>query len=69
VSRTEFPGEFVQRVVADEGAVGHIHRAVVGVELLDGGAAPGRIALAKDLLEVSMEELNNPLSCRRVHLS
>ena len=55
VSSSEVPGEFVQRVVANQDVVRYVKRTVVGVELFDGGPSASRIALAEDLLKVSLQ--------------
>jgi hypothetical protein len=60
--RTQFPGEFVECVVSNEGAVRNVKDAVVRVEIFDGGASADRITLSEDLLEVSIEKFSNSLS-------
>src|SRR6185295_2525457 len=62
VSRTQFPREFVQCVVSNEDAVRDVERAVVCVELFDGGVPTGWIALPEDLLKVSIDKFSNSLS-------
>ena len=62
VGSSEVPGEFVQRIVANQDVVRYVKDTVVGVELFDGGAPTGRITLSEDLLKVSMEKFSNSLS-------
>jgi hypothetical protein len=48
--------------VSNEDAVRDVERAVVCVELFDGGVPTGWIALPEDLLKVSIDKFSNSLS-------
>jgi hypothetical protein len=59
--RTQITCEFVQRVMADEHAWPRVQGAVTGVEFLDGRATACGVSLAESLLEVSVQQLMNPV--------
>jgi hypothetical protein len=68
--RAEISGELVQSVVSNKDSGRDIQHAVFGIEILNCGAAAGRITFAKDLLKIAAQKLNNSVShhsipCRR----
>jgi hypothetical protein len=60
MGRTQVSCELVQSVVPDENARRHIEDAVIGVELLYCRTTAGGVALAKNLLEVAVQQFTNP---------
>ena len=59
MSPAQFPGEFVQFVVSNDGGARNVDHAVVRVELFDSGAPTDAITLPEYLLKVSIEKFNN----------
>ena len=57
--RAEVPGELVQSVVSNKDTGRHVQKAVFSIEVLNGGAAAGRVSFAKDFLKVALQKLNN----------
>ena len=51
----------LSRVVSDKGTGWGVKRAVFSVEILDGGAAAGRVIFEKDFLKVAVQKLNNSI--------
>ena len=60
--RSQFTGEGIDGVAADQDSVGGMHDTVVGVELIDSGAPPCWVGFAEDLVKVPVEEFDDPLS-------
>src|SRR6201993_1765475 len=58
---TQFPSEFVQCSVPNEGAIWNIEHAVVRVEVFDGRAPPACITLAENFLKVPSKEFTDSL--------
>src|SRR5246127_5008970 len=59
--RGESCGELVQSVVSNKDARRNVQHAVFSIEVLNGGAAAGRITFAKDFLKVAVHKLNNSI--------
>ena len=59
--RAEVSGELVQSVVSNKDTGRDVQHAVFSIEVLNGGAAAGRITFAKDFLEVAAQKLNNSI--------
>jgi hypothetical protein len=59
--RAEVSGELVQSVVSNKDTGRNVQHAVVSIEVLNGGAAAGRITFAKDFLKVAVQKLNNSI--------
>jgi hypothetical protein len=57
--RAEVSGELVQSVVSNKDTGRNVQHAVFSIEVLNGGAAAGRVTFAKDLLKVAVQKLNN----------
>jgi hypothetical protein len=49
----QFAGDLVERLVPNMAASGQENDAILGVEILDGGARARRIAFAEDLLQIA----------------
>src|ERR1700739_325840 len=60
--RAEISGKLVQSVVSNKDAGWDIQHTVVSIELLNGGAAEGRVAFAKDFLKVAVQKFNNSIA-------
>src|SRR4029077_2742843 len=59
--RAEVYGELVQSVVSNKDTGRNVQHAVFSIEVLNGGAAAGRITFAQDLLEGAVQKLNNSI--------
>jgi hypothetical protein len=59
--RAEVSGELVQSVVSDKHTGRDVQHAVFSIEVLNGGAAAGRVTFAKDFLKVAVQKLNNSI--------
>src|ERR1700747_1912353 len=59
--RAEVSGELVQSVVSNKDTGRNVQHAVFSIEVLNGGAAAGRITFAKDFLKVTVQKLNNSI--------
>ena len=59
--RAEVSGELVQSVVSNKDTGRHVQKAVFSIEVLNGGAAAGRVSFAKDFLKVALQKLNNSI--------
>jgi hypothetical protein len=57
----EVSGELVQSVVSNKDTGRNVQHAVFGIEVLNGGAAAGRVTFAKDFLKVPVQKLNNSI--------
>jgi len=57
VCGAKISGEFVQGGPPDEPAGRRLEYAVFSIEFFDGGATPRRVALAENLLKVTMKQL------------
>ena len=55
--RAEVSGELVYSVVSSKGTGRDIQHAVFSVEVLNGGAAAGRVTFAKDFLKLRYRSL------------
>jgi hypothetical protein len=60
--RAEVSGELVQSVVSNKDTGRNVQHAVFGIEVLNGGAAAGRVTFAKDFLKVPVQKLNNSIT-------
>ena len=49
----QFAGDLVERLAPNVAASGQENDAILGVEILDGGARARRIAFAEDLLQIA----------------
>jgi hypothetical protein len=56
---TSSPVKLVQSVVSNKDTGRNVQHAVFSIEVLNGGAAAGRVTFAKDLLKVAVQKLNN----------
>jgi hypothetical protein len=63
--RAKVSGELVQSVVSDKDTGRDAQHAVISIEVLNRGAAAGRVTFAKDFLKVAGQKLNNSI----VHVS
>src|ERR1700751_1381202 len=68
--RAEVSGELVQSVMSDKRTGRDVQHAVFSIEVLNSGAAAGRVTFAKDFLKVAVQKLNdsiihNSIPCRR----
>ena len=59
--RAEVSGELVQSVVSNKDTGRDVQHAVFSIEVLNGGAAAGRVTFAKDFLKVAVQKLNNSI--------
>ena len=59
--RAEVSGELVQSVVSNKDTGRSVQHAVFSIEVLNCGAAAGRITFAKDFLKVAVQKLNNSI--------
>ena len=59
--RAEVSGELVQSVVSDKHTRRDVQHAVLSIEVLNGGAAAGRVTFAKDFLKVALQKVNNSI--------
>src|SRR6478752_5441336 len=57
----EVSGELVQGVVSNKDTGRDVQHAVFSIEVLNGGAAAGRVTFAKDFLKVAVQKLNNSI--------
>jgi hypothetical protein len=64
--RAEVSGELVQSVVSNKDTGRDVQHAVFGIEVLNGGAAAGRVTFAKDFLEIAVQKLNNSIIHRSI---
>ena len=64
--RAEVSGELVQSVVSNKDTGRDVQHAVFGIEVLNGGAAAGRVTFAKDFLEIAVQKLNNSIIDRSI---
>jgi hypothetical protein len=60
--RAEVSGELVQSVVSNKDTGRDVQHAVFSIEVLNGGAAAGRVTFAKDFLKVAVQKLNYSMS-------
>ena len=59
VGGAKISGEFVQGGPPDEHAGRRVEHAVFRIEFRDGGATPGRIAFAENLLQITMKQITD----------
>ena len=59
--RAEVSGELVQSVVSNKDTRRSVQHAVFSIEVLNCGAAAGRVTFAKDFLKVAVQKLNNSI--------
>src|SRR3984893_12554699 len=59
--RAQVSGELVQSVVSNKDTGRDVQHAVFSIEVLNGGAAAGRVTFAKDFLKVAVQKLNNSI--------
>ena len=59
--RAKVSGELVQSFVSNEDAGRDVQHAVFGIEVLNGGAAAGRVTFAKYFLKVAVQKLSNSI--------
>jgi hypothetical protein len=64
--RAEVSGELVQSVVSNKDTGRDVQHAVFSIEVLNGGAAAGRVTFAKDFLKVAVQKLNNSITRRSI---
>ena len=59
--RAKVSGELVQSIVSNKDTGRDVQHAVFSIEVLNGGAAAGRVTFAKDFLKVAVQKLNNSI--------
>ena len=59
--RAEVSGELVQSVVSNKDTGRDVQHAVFSIEVLNGGAAAGRVTIAKYNLKVAVQKLKNTI--------
>src|SRR5260370_27099837 len=62
MGRAEVSGELVQTVVSNKDTGRDVQHAVFSIEVLNGGAAAGRITFAKYFLKIAVQKLNNSIT-------
>ena len=64
--RAEVTGELVQSVVSNKDTGRDVQHAVFSIEVLNGGAAAGRVTFAKDFLKIAVQKLNSSITHRSI---
>src|ERR1700737_2113267 len=59
--RAQVSGELVQSVVSNKDTGRDVQHAVFSIEVLNGGAAAGRVTFAKDFLKIAVQKLNSSI--------
>src|SRR6185369_1505986 len=59
--RAEVCGEFVQSVTPDKDTGRDVQHAIFSIEIMNGGAAAGRVTFAKDFLKIAVQNFNNSI--------